>query len=115
KLLAVALAFSLPPGWHVTHVRTGCTDPVERVAIARGDQLLVLQERLHPAPAELRRRPAHFRVRGAPTPIACCSIGNRKGWVLQFGQNGRAFYAFLYPGREDPQPLLRILDSLRIG
>ena len=109
------LSFSaVPPGWHVAHVQTGCTDPVARVSVAHGDQLLVVQERLHPIAAELRRRPAHFAVHGAPSPLACCSVGAREGWVVQFGQNGRAFYAYVYPGREDPQPLLRILDSLRV-
>jgi hypothetical protein len=35
--------------------------------------------------------------------------------VLQFGDNGRAFYAYVYPGRGGAEPLLRLLDTLRVG
>jgi hypothetical protein len=122
RLLAVlvavghGLALHVPPGWQVTHrAFTPCTDPIERVSVVHGRQILMLQERLAPDPSELRARPARFRVRGAPHALECCSIGSRKGWMIQFGERGRAFYAYLYPGGEDPQPLLRILDSLRVA
>jgi hypothetical protein len=110
------LSVAVPPGWHVTTQRfTPCADPIERFSVIRGKQMLMVQERLKPVPAELHVRAAHLRVRGAPTAMECCSIGSRKGWSLQFGENGRAFYAFVYPGGEDPQPLLQILDSLHAG
>lgn len=113
--LGHGLAVAVPPGWHVTTQRfTPCTDPIERFSVVRGRQVLMVQERLEPVQAELKQRPARFAVRGAPTPMECCSLGSRKGWSLQFGVRGRAFYAYVYPGGEDPQPLLRILDSLRV-
>jgi hypothetical protein len=33
--------------------------------------------------------------------------------VLHFGDHGRAFYAYLYPGRAAPDTLLHALDSFR--
>jgi len=109
------LSFAVPAGWRVSHHRfTPCTDPVERVSLIRGDAILMLQERLDPVRAELSQRPAHFRIRSDPTPMACCSIGNRRGWSLQFGDRGRGFYAFIYPGRRPVHELLALLDSLRV-
>jgi len=110
------LSIAVPPGWHVSHRRlTPCTNPIERFSVARGDRLLVLEERLDPSRAELRGRPSRFRVQGAPSPLECCAVDGRRGWVLQFGDGGRAFYAYLYPGRGGAEPLLRLLDTLRVG
>jgi hypothetical protein len=107
------LSFAVPPGWRVSHHRfTPCTDPVERVSLIRGDAILMLQERLDPARAELSRRPAHFAVSGEPAPMACCSVGNRRGWSLQFGDRGRGFYASIYPGHRPARELLALLDTL---
>ena len=109
------LSIAVPSGWQLTHRRfTPCSDPVERFSLVRGDQVLMVQERLDPIRAELKPRPLRFAVRDTAAPIGCCSIGNRRGWVLQFGEGGRAFYAYLYPGRESPRVLLLALDSLRV-
>jgi hypothetical protein len=45
--------------------------------------------------------------------MECCSIAGRNGWMLEFGDHARAFYAYLYPADSSPAPLLRVLDSLR--
>ena len=109
------LSIVVPSGWHVSHRRlTPCTDPVERFSLIRGDGMLTVQERLDPAPGELRARPRRFRVHGSPGPLECCAVPGRRGWVLQFGEGGRAFYAYLYPGAGGAGPLLRLLDTLRV-
>lgn len=108
------LSIAVPPGWHISHrAFTPCSDPVERFSLISGKQVLMIQERLDPGAAELSPRPARFRVRGTPSPMECCSIPGRRSWVLQFGDHGRAFYAYLYPGGRDPRTLLNALDSLR--
>jgi len=61
-------------------------EPVERVTIYRGDATIMLEERLHPDRSELRGRPAHVAARGRPAPLQCCSIGERKGWSIEFPQ-----------------------------
>ena len=110
------LSFGVPTGWHVTHrTFTPCADPVERVTVYRGDAAIMLQERLRPDPSELRGRPAHFAVRGRPAPLECCSIGARKGWLVQFSEHGRAFYAYVYPGHHSVGDVLRVLDSVRVA
>ena len=110
------LSFGLPAGWQATHrTFTPCVDPIERVTVYRGDAAIMLQERLHPDPSELRGRPAHFTVHGVPAPLECCSIGGRKGWSIEFSEHGRAFYVFFYPGQRRAGELLRVLDSLRVA
>jgi hypothetical protein len=110
------LSLGLPWGWQATHrAFTPCVDPIERVTVYRGDAAIMLQERLHPDASELRGRPSRFTVPGRPSPLECCSIGGRKGWMLQFSAHGRAFYAYLYPGHRRASELLRVLDSLRVG
>jgi hypothetical protein len=110
------LSFGLPAGWHVTHrTFTPCVDPIARVTVYRGDAAIMLQERLHPDRSELRGRPSHFAVRGRPTPLECCSIGNRSGWAIQFSAHRRAFYAYVYPGHRPASELLHVLDSLRVA
>jgi hypothetical protein len=68
-----------------------------------------------PVPAELTRRPRHFRVRGKPTLLECCAIPSRRSWVFEFGDHGRAFYAYLYPGIKSARTLLRTLNSFRVA
>jgi hypothetical protein len=110
------LSLGLPSGWQVTHgTFTPCVDPIERVTVYRGDAAIMLQERLHPDASELRGRPRQFTVHGRPGPLECCSIGDRKGWMIQFSAQGRAFYAYLYPGHRRAGELLRVLDSLRVA
>jgi hypothetical protein len=110
------LAVEVPPGWRVSHKHfTPCSDPVERFSLIHGNQILMLQERLDPVAAELTRRPAHFSVRGDPSPIECCSISGHSGWVIQFSDHGRAFYAYLYPGDQPAQQLLDLLNTLQVG
>lgn len=110
------LSIVVPTGWRVSHTRfTPCADPVERFSLLGSGEILTVEERLVPVQAELTRRPQHFSVRGKPSPIECCSIPGRRGWVVQFGDHGRAFYAYLYPGRQGARTLLRILDSFRVG
>jgi hypothetical protein len=108
------LSLSVPPGWRVSYHRfTPCSDPVERVSLIRGRQVLMIQERLDPVRAELSGRPARFNVQGKPSPMECCSIPGRSGWSLQFSDHGRAFYAYLFPGNSAVRPLLRLLDTFR--
>jgi hypothetical protein len=109
------LSIAVPPGWRVTYRRfTACSDPVERFTLLSGHgQILTIQERLDPIAAELVQRPLHFAVSGRPRPIECCSL-DRPGWVIQFGDHGRGFYAFLYPGRGSRHALLQALDSFRV-
>lgn len=109
------LSIVVPAGWHLTRKRfTPCTDPIERFSIIQGERVLMLQERLVPDLAELKGRPTHFHVRGTPSPIECCSLPGRHGWLLQFSDHGRAFYAYLYPGAGTVEPLLKTLDTLRV-
>ena len=109
------LSIAVPTGWRVTYRHfTPCSDPAERFSLTSGGQVvLMVQERATPAPSELAPRPRHFAVRGRPLPLECCSIAGRSGWVLRFGDHGRAFYAYLYPGHASPATALRALDSFR--
>src|SRR5438067_12369264 len=109
------LSIDVPAGWHISHRHfTPCSNPVERFSVINGDQILMLQERLDPVKQELSPRPRHFSVRGEPSPLECCSIGGRPGWILQFGDQRRAFYAYLYPGHHAARRLLSILQTLRV-
>ena len=116
-LLALGLSIVVPPGWHVAHPRLlePCTNPAPRFALARGRDLLVVQESLDP-PRYLRRfppRPRRFAVRGEPSPLACCAPARRDpGWVLSFRDDGRAFYAYVY-GRAGA--VTAVLDTLRVA
>jgi hypothetical protein len=109
------LSIVVPPGARVTLLGTGCTDPVERFSVVAGRDVLTLEERIYDAQDERSQlRPAHFGVHGAPSGIECCSSLTRAGWVIPFRDNGRAFYAYLYPAGRSPAHLLRVLDSLRV-
>ncbi len=110
------LSIVVPAGWRVTHHRfTPCSDPVERFSLLGAGQVLTIEERLVPVRAELRPRTRQFTVRGKPTPIECCSIPGRRSWVVQFGDRGRAFYAYLYPGNGSARSLLHALDSFSVS
>ena len=110
------LSILVPAGWRISHRRfTPCSDPIERFSLLGPEQILTVEERLAPVRAELARRPRHFSVSGKPTPIECCAIPGRRGWVVQFGDHGRAFYAYLYPGSRTAHTLLRTLDSLHVA
>jgi hypothetical protein len=110
------LSIVVPPGWLVSYHRfTSCSDPVERFSLVGRGQVLTVEERLSPVRAELSRRPAHFRVRRQPAPLECCAL-ERPGWMVQFGDRGRAFYAYVYPrSGAAAVTLLRSLDSLRVA
>jgi hypothetical protein len=110
------LSIVVPAGWHVSDRRfTPCSDPIERFSLLGPGQILTVEERIAPVRAELTRRPRRFSVRGGPTPLECCAISGRRGWVVHFGDHSRAFYAYLYPGRGPARTLLRILDSFRVA
>ena len=107
------LSVVLPAGARLTQRHfTPCADPVERFSVVEGRAILTVQERLEAEPAPQRR--GLFHVKGPATPMECCAIAGRSGWVLHFGDHGRRFYAYLYPAGRSPGPLLRVLDSLRV-
>ena len=107
------LSIFLPAGAHLTHRHfTPCADPVERFSVIDGRSILTLQERLEPEPGPQRNGP--FHVTGPPTPMECCAIEGRTGWVLHFVDHRRSFYAYLYPAGSSPAALLHVLDSLRV-
>jgi hypothetical protein len=109
------LSVVVPPGFHVTRRQfSSCIDPVERFSLISGRQVLTVQERLDPVREELTPRPPRFVVGGRPSPLECCSLPGRKGWVLEFSEHGRAFYAYVYPGDRSPAVLLAALDSFAV-
>ena len=112
------LALSVPPGWRLLHRRlTPCTNPIERVdLVGPGGSLLMLQEALdRKYVSRFPRRPRRFSVAGDPQYIACCSVRSfGRGWMLDFRDRGRSFYAYVYPGRGVAAPLLAVLDTLRV-
>jgi hypothetical protein len=108
------LSIVVPGGWRVLHRSfTPCINPIERFSLISGRQMLMVQERLAPVSSELTPRPRYFAVEGPPTPLECCSIRGRSGWVLHFSDHGRAFYAYLYPSGSSADALLQVLDSFR--
>jgi hypothetical protein len=113
---AAGLALLLPPGWNVAHpaLLEPCVNPLPRLAVAKGRNLVLLEESLDGPRYVVRfpARPRHFRVRGAPSFLSCCGAKNAgKGWMLHFRQSGRAFYAYVYG---DPEEGLPVLDSLQV-
>jgi hypothetical protein len=113
---AASLALVLPPGWHVVHpaLLEPCTNPAPRLAVARGKNLVLVEESLD-APRYIARftpRPRRFHVRGPASFLACCAAARAgKGWQLDFRDHGRGFYAYVYG---DPRTALPVLDSLRV-
>jgi hypothetical protein len=107
------LSILLPAGAHLTYRHfTPCADPVERFSVIDRGAILTIQERLEPEPGPPRDGP--FHVTGQPSPMECCAIEGRTGWVIHFLDHGRSFYAYLYPAGQSPAPLLHMLDSLRV-
>jgi hypothetical protein len=104
--------------WRPIHRRlTNCSNPVERIALAGpGGALFMLQESLgRRATQGMRPRPRKFVVRGAPSPLECCTPTRQPGWLLVFKDGGRGFYAYLYPGRMYKRAeLVVMLNSLRV-
>jgi len=130
-LLAIALAAPaptveragitapVPSGWHVIEKRlTPCSNPLERLTLAGpGGGMVMLQESLDPRRyiSRFERRPAKWRLRGRPQPLACCAPSRRPGWFINFRDSGRGFYVYVY-GRTPSarQRALEILAALKI-
>lgn len=114
----LGLAVSHPADWRPIHRRlTNCSDPVERIDLAGpGGALFMLQERLgRRATTGMQPRPRWFAVRGASSPLECCTPTRQPGWLLVFKDGRRGFYAYLYPGRMHKRSdLVSILNSLRV-
>jgi len=80
--------------------------------VVDGRATLTIEERYEPESGPKRDGP--FHVSGTPKPMECCAIEGRPGWVIHFLDHGRSFYAYLYPAGRSPEPLLRMLDTLRV-
>jgi hypothetical protein len=90
-----------------------CTDPTQRLAIAGDGALVVLQERVGGGRAQGSLRPRRFRATGKPSPMECCAVADRAGWMFPFVDRGRELYAYVYPGRPgSTATALRALDGL---
>ncbi len=111
---AHGLALPLPAGWHVVASRlTDCSEPTQRLAIAGDGALVVLQERVRGGRAQGPPRPRRFRATGKPSPMECCAVAGRAGWMFPFVDRGRELYAYVYPGRPgSTATALRALDGL---
>jgi hypothetical protein len=114
----LGLAISRPGDWRPIHRSlTNCSNPVERLVLAGpGGALFMLQESLgQRATQGMQPRPRKFAVRGAPSPLECCTPTRAPGWLLVFRDGGRGFYAYLYPGRMYKRAeLVVMLNSLRV-
>jgi hypothetical protein len=111
----LGLAAEIPAGWRVVRrPLSACTDPVQRIALARGDALVQIVEQasrdVHGFPA----RPARFELRGSAEWLGCCPPADGKGWFIPFRDGGRGFYAYVYAGWDRREEALRILDSFSV-
>lgn len=106
----------VPPGWQVVHRKlTPCSNPVERLTVAGRGALVMLQERLPLYAPGFKPRPSRFALTGKPSEMECCALAHRVGWMLSFRDRGRAFYAYVYLGREGTRrEALGVLDSLDV-
>jgi len=111
---AHGLALPLPAGWHVVASQlTDCSDPTQRLAITGDGALVVLQERVGDGRAHGPPRPKRFRVTRKASPMECCALADRAGWMFPFVDRGRELYAYVYPGRPGSiTTALRALDGL---
>jgi hypothetical protein len=114
----VGLSVRYPPGWAVVRRHlTPCTNPIQRMALRRKGALVLLMESLDPPRYAKRfpRRPERFRLRGDPQWLVCCEPLHERGWMLDFRDGGRAFYAYVYgSNRAVRAEAVAILDSLRV-
>lgn len=109
------LAVRYPAGWRPVHrALTNCVDPAEVIdLVGPGDALFMLQET---GTRGLPDRPDEFRLEEEPSPLECCTPTSDPGWMIGFQEQGRGFYAYLYPGRGDRRgEVLAILNSLEVG
>jgi hypothetical protein len=115
----VGLSALYPAGWTIVRRHlTPCTNPIQRMALRRTDALVLLMESLDPPRYVERfpRRPGQFRLRGEPQWLVCCEPLHKRGWLLDFRDGGRAFYAYVYgSSRAARAQAVAILDSLRVG
>jgi hypothetical protein len=114
-IMRAGITATVPPGWRVVDRRlTPCTDPAGRLTLVGHRAMVMLQERLAGARG-FPPRPHRFELRGQPAPMECCAPLARAGWLVSFGDNGRGFYAYVYPGAAGTRAeTLTVLDSLRI-
>jgi hypothetical protein len=110
------LSLQLPSGWRVVRPRLlePCTNPIPRLAVRHGRDLLLVEESLDPPRyiARFSARPSRFAVKGPPGDLACCAAADAgRGWQLDFRDGGRGFYAYIYG---NPQRVLPVLQSLRL-
>ncbi len=98
---------------------TGCTDPVQRLALSstgnpdRG-MLVVVEERLE-SDDHLPTRPARFTLSGKARPLECCTPTSRAGFGVDFSDGGRGFYTYVYvDGASSRDVAAQVLDSLQI-
>jgi hypothetical protein len=110
------LSLQLPARWHIVRPRPlePCTNPIPRLAVQHGRDLLLIEESLDPSRyiARFSARPSHFAVKGPPSYLACCAAaGAGRGWQLDFRDRGRGFYAYIYG---NPQRVLPVLQTLRL-
>jgi hypothetical protein len=114
----VGLSVHYPSGWNVVRRHlTPCTNPLQRMALRRRGALVLLMESLDPPRYVKRfpRRPERFRLRGSPQWLVCCEPLHKRGWMLDFRDGGRAFYAYVYGStRAARAQAVAILDSLRV-
>ena len=112
----LGLAVEVPDGWKIVRERlSACTDPAQRIALARGDALVQIVEQLSSDVRGFPDRPARFELRGSPGPLGCCPPSDGKGWFIPFRDEGRGFYAYVYPGAPGTQAeALDVLNSLRV-
>jgi hypothetical protein len=96
----LGLAVEVPYGWKVVRrPLSECTDPAQRIALARGDALVQIVEQLTGDVGGFPSRPRRFELRGSPEQLGC-----RDG--------ARGFYAYVYAGAGERAQALLILDSL---
>lgn len=114
----IGLSVRVPAGWHVVRRRlTPCSNPIERLTVVGRGALVMLQESLGPllTTNHFSPRPSRFELGGKPYPMECCAPRGSPGWSFNFGEGGRGFYAYVYPGRSGTRrEALSILDSLRV-
>jgi len=114
----LGLLVTYPASWRpIRHRLTRCSNPVERIDLAGpGGALLMVQESLgRNATRGMLPRPNRFGFGGPPHPLACCTPTRQPGWLLNFKDGGRGFYAYLYPGSKSLRAeLVAILNSLRV-